>query len=72
MPPQVALLDHCTPRRLLQDLRDRLAGAEWWDDQDFADYGLSPEQVADLRAWALAWAGDLDARLYAGEDPDDN
>ncbi|GGV05543.1 hypothetical protein GCM10010211_85500 [Streptomyces albospinus] len=56
----------------LHDLRDRLAGAGWWDDQDFTDYGRSPGQVADLRAWALAWAADLDTRLYAGEDPDDN
>ncbi|MFJ9417855.1 hypothetical protein ACIRPT_27410, partial [Streptomyces sp. NPDC101227] len=54
----------------LHDLRDRLAGAEWWDDQDFGDYGLSPEQVEDLRAWALAWAGHLDTRLYTGEDDD--
>ncbi|WP_438297266.1 nucleotidyl transferase AbiEii/AbiGii toxin family protein [Streptomyces sp. HUAS TT7] len=55
----------------LQDLRDRLNGAEWWDDQDFTDYGLGPEQLADLRAWALAWAAELDARLYAEEDPDE-
>lgn len=53
-------------------LHDRLAGAEWWDDQDFADYGLSPEQGADLRTWALAWADNLATRLHAGEDPDDN
>ncbi|MEU0038869.1 nucleotidyl transferase AbiEii/AbiGii toxin family protein [Streptomyces sp. NPDC006333] len=53
----------------LQDLRDRLHGAEWWDDQDFTDYGLNPGQLADLRAWALAWAADLDARLYAEENP---
>ncbi|GGN96562.1 hypothetical protein GCM10011579_098140 [Streptomyces albiflavescens] len=26
----------------LQDLRDRLKGAEWWDDKDFTDYGLNP------------------------------
>ncbi|MCF3136637.1 nucleotidyl transferase AbiEii/AbiGii toxin family protein [Streptomyces olivochromogenes] len=56
----------------LQDLRDRLAGAEWWDDQDFSDYGLSSEQIDDLRAWALAWAGDLDTRISAEEDPDNN
>ncbi|MER5769285.1 nucleotidyl transferase AbiEii/AbiGii toxin family protein [Streptomyces sp. NPDC001985] len=52
------------------DLRDRLAGAEWWDDQDFAEYGLDPVQVADLRAWALAWANDLDTRLHQ-DDPHD-
>lgn len=51
----------------LQDLRDRLNGAEWWDDKDFTDYGLNPGQLADLRAWALAWAAELDAR--AAEQP---
>ncbi|MFE4018493.1 nucleotidyl transferase AbiEii/AbiGii toxin family protein [Streptomyces sp. NPDC059101] len=56
----------------LHDLHDRLAGAEWWDDQDFTDYGLSPEQVEDLRAWALAWAHDLATRLHAGQDPDED
>ncbi|MFF2852091.1 nucleotidyl transferase AbiEii/AbiGii toxin family protein [Streptomyces sp. NPDC058001] len=56
----------------LHDLRDRLNGAEWWDDEDFTDYGLSPGQVADLRAWALAWADDLAIRLHAGDDPDDS
>ncbi|MFF7183329.1 nucleotidyl transferase AbiEii/AbiGii toxin family protein [Streptomyces sp. NPDC008121] len=56
----------------LHDLRDRLAGAEWWDDQDFADYGLTPRQVSDLRAWALAWATDIDGRLLADEDTSDD
>ncbi|MEU5436450.1 nucleotidyl transferase AbiEii/AbiGii toxin family protein [Streptomyces sp. NPDC020719] len=54
----------------LHDLRDRLAGAEWWDDEDFTGYGLDTEQIQDLRAWALAWSTDLDTRLYAEEDPD--
>ncbi|MFF4185803.1 nucleotidyl transferase AbiEii/AbiGii toxin family protein [Streptomyces sp. NPDC001691] len=52
----------------LQELRDRLAGAEWWDDEDFTDYGLGPEQLSDLRVWANAWVSDLDARLHEAED----
>ncbi|QKW07561.1 nucleotidyl transferase AbiEii/AbiGii toxin family protein [Streptomyces sp. NA04227] len=56
----------------LHDLRDRLAGAEWWDDQDFTAYGLTSDQVATLRTWALSWVGDLDTRLHADEAPDDN
>ncbi|MGW7071844.1 nucleotidyl transferase AbiEii/AbiGii toxin family protein [Streptomyces sp. NPDC054855] len=56
----------------LHDLRDRLAGAEWWDEEDFSDYGLSPEQIAALRAWALVWISDLDTRLFADTDPDDS
>lgn len=55
----------------LEDLRDRLAGAEWWDDQDYADYGLAPEQIDALRTWALEWATDIGARLQTEEDPDD-
>lgn len=55
----------------LHELRDRLAGAEWWDDQDFAEYGLSPDQIGALRGWALAWITDLDTRLAADEDPHD-
>ncbi|GGZ39132.1 hypothetical protein GCM10010387_36530 [Streptomyces inusitatus] len=55
----------------LHDLRDRLQGAEWWDDQDFADYGLDPGHVADLRAWALDWATDLDNRLHHNDHSDD-
>ncbi|MGA4846544.1 nucleotidyl transferase AbiEii/AbiGii toxin family protein [Streptomyces sp. G5(2025)] len=46
-----------------------MLGAEWWDDDDFAAYGLDPGQVAALRTWALSWAGDLATRLHAEEDP---
>ncbi|MFC4518194.1 nucleotidyl transferase AbiEii/AbiGii toxin family protein [Streptomyces ehimensis] len=53
----------------LQDLRDRLAGADWLDDEEFAAYGLTEAQTAELRTWALAWATDLDARLHTDEDP---
>ncbi|OKJ97228.1 nucleotidyl transferase AbiEii/AbiGii toxin family protein [Streptomyces sp. CB02400] len=49
-----------------QDLRDRLAGAEWYDDEEFASYGLTGEQITELRTWAQQWTSDLDQRL--GED----
>ncbi|AJF70362.1 nucleotidyl transferase AbiEii/AbiGii toxin family protein [Streptomyces vietnamensis] len=55
----------------LHDLRDRLVGAEWWDDQDYADYNLTPDQITGLRTWALAWATDLETRLLAEDPPDD-
>ncbi|MGW0086193.1 nucleotidyl transferase AbiEii/AbiGii toxin family protein [Streptomyces sp. NPDC003393] len=55
----------------LEDLRDRLVGAEWWDDQDYADYGLQPDQIDGLRTWALEWATDIGTRLQVEEDPDD-
>ncbi|GGV13464.1 hypothetical protein GCM10010275_63220 [Streptomyces litmocidini] len=55
----------------LHDLRDRLAGAEWWDDQDYTDYGLTPTRITDLKTWALTWATDLDTRLLTENPPDD-
>ncbi|MFF4053753.1 nucleotidyl transferase AbiEii/AbiGii toxin family protein [Streptomyces chartreusis] len=55
----------------LEDLRDRLVGAEWWDDQDYAGYALQPDEIDALRAWALEWATDISARLQAEEEPED-
>lgn len=54
----------------LHDLRDRLAGADWADDAEFAAYGLTEEETAELRLWALRWAEDLDRRLHDGLDDD--
>jgi predicted nucleotidyltransferase component of viral defense system len=53
----------------VSELQERLDGAEWYDDQAFAEYGLSAEEIADLRVWALAWADDIRRRSNAG-DPD--
>ena len=57
----------------LEDLKARLDGAEWYDGQAFADYGLSEEDIAHLRAWAQAWSDDINRRLYQAvideEDP---
>ncbi|CAM5534868.1 hypothetical protein GCM10010261_02390 [Streptomyces pilosus] len=49
-----------------QDLRDRLAGAEWFDDEEFASYGLDEDRIMEIRAWAQQWTSDLDQRL--GDD----
>ena len=49
----------------LQDLKFRLDGADWYDDQAFAEYGLSDDEIADLRRWAQAWSDDLNRRIYA-------
>ena len=50
----------------LSELKERLDGAEWYDDQAFADYGLSAEGITDLRMWALAWADDIRQRSNTG------
>jgi predicted nucleotidyltransferase component of viral defense system len=56
----------------LSELRARLDGAEWYDDQAFAEYGLSAEQITNLRRWAQAWASDIlrrtDAETYEEDD----
>ncbi|MFG2296182.1 nucleotidyl transferase AbiEii/AbiGii toxin family protein [Streptomyces sp. NPDC048603] len=53
---------------LLEDLRDRLSGSEWIDDEEFGTYGLDGAAIGELRAWALDWAADLDRRLH--HEPD--
>ncbi|WAX79264.1 nucleotidyl transferase AbiEii/AbiGii toxin family protein [Streptomyces sp. KMM 9044] len=52
-----------------EDPSDRLAGAEWYDDEEFAAYDLTGEQITQLRTWARQWANDLDQRLGEDEDP---
>ncbi|MER5917957.1 nucleotidyl transferase AbiEii/AbiGii toxin family protein [Streptomyces sp. NPDC001982] len=52
----------------LDDLRDRLGTAQWIDDAEFEAYGLSAEQIAELRQWAQEWVSDLEQRLSAGMD----
>ncbi|WP_330460420.1 nucleotidyl transferase AbiEii/AbiGii toxin family protein [Streptomyces sp. NBC_00820] len=48
----------------LENLRDRLIGADWYEDEDYAAYGLTSGQIEELKAWALAWADDLEARIH--------
>ncbi|UUU45103.1 nucleotidyl transferase AbiEii/AbiGii toxin family protein [Streptomyces sp. NBC_00162] len=52
----------------LHDLRDRLSGADWADDEEFAAYGLTEDDTAELRAWAQRWVSDLDRRLHDDGD----
>ncbi|MFJ4633667.1 nucleotidyl transferase AbiEii/AbiGii toxin family protein [Streptomyces sp. NPDC088847] len=51
----------------LADLRDRLTGADWYEDEDYAAYGLNAQQIAELKAWALEWAQDLGSRIHDEE-----
>ncbi|MEU9056531.1 hypothetical protein AB0D37_40120 [Streptomyces sp. NPDC048384] len=54
----------------LDDLRDRLGTAQWIDDAEFEAYGLSAEQISQVRQWAQAWVSDLEQRLSTGMDDD--
>ena len=56
----------------LSELKARLDGAEWYDDQAFAEYGLSAEQITDLRRWAQAWASDIRWRANAENYEEDD
>lgn len=49
----------------LEDLQFRLDGADWYDDQAFAEYGLTEQEITDLRRWAQSWSDDIGRRLYA-------
>ena len=58
----------------LEDLKFRLDGADWYDDQAFAEYGLTDQEISDLRRWAQEWSDDINRRLYTltyGDDEDD-
>ncbi len=60
----------------LSELKARLDGAEWYDDQAFTEYGLSVEQITELRRWAQAWADDILRRIndetYEEEEEDED
>ncbi|MFH8492111.1 nucleotidyl transferase AbiEii/AbiGii toxin family protein [Streptomyces longisporoflavus] len=49
----------------LLDLRDRLIGADWYEDEEFIAYGLPPKEIQALRTWALEWVTDLNPRLHS-------
>jgi hypothetical protein len=56
----------------LGELRDRLESVVWVSDEEFAAYGLGPEDIAELRRWALGWESDLGLRLTEDyDDPED-
>ncbi|MFJ8055177.1 hypothetical protein [Streptomyces sp. NPDC096142] len=44
-------------------LRDRLESVVWVSDEEFAAHGLDPDEIAELRRWALEWESDLGLRL---------
>ncbi|MFE4018496.1 hypothetical protein ACFXPZ_13895 [Streptomyces sp. NPDC059101] len=54
----------------LHDLRDRLA-ADWYEDEEFAAYNLTDDQITMLRSWALEWVTDLNTRLHNDDHFDD-
>lgn len=54
---------HARDEFRLEDLAARLDGAEWFDDEAFTVYGLTDDDVWDLRAWARAWSDEIAGRI---------
>lgn len=50
------------------ELRERLESVVWVSDEEFAAHGLGPEDIAELRRWALAWESDLGLRILEEYD----
>jgi len=48
----------------LTGLADRLDGADWYDDQAFAEYGIPADDIASIRRWAQEWSDDIRRRIY--------
>jgi hypothetical protein len=48
----------------LEGLATRLSSVQWRADEEFSAYGLSDDEIAELRGWAQAWADDINRRLY--------
>jgi predicted nucleotidyltransferase component of viral defense system len=63
---------HARDEFSLEDLAMRLGGAEWYEDEAFAAYGVSDGGIAELRAWAQAWADDIGRRLGLDAAEDDS
>jgi sirohydrochlorin ferrochelatase len=62
---------HARDEFSVEDLADRLRGAEWYEDEAFTAYGLPEDRVRALRAWASAWAEDISRRLAQDELEED-
>ena len=52
----------------LPDLADRLSAIDLRDDATFAAYGLTSDQIDELRGWAKSWSADIEARLATEPD----
>ncbi|MFE3858518.1 hypothetical protein ACFXPN_46235 [Streptomyces griseorubiginosus] len=57
-------LGECDPA----ELRERLESVVWVGDDEFAAYGLSLDDISELRRWALDWESDLGLRMLEEYD----
>jgi hypothetical protein len=54
-----------SPSWSLAELADRLSAIHLRDDVTFAAYGLTDDEIDELRRWAQSWADDILSRLAA-------
>jgi hypothetical protein len=56
----------------LHRLVSRLEAAEFLDDHEFEDYGLTLDEVRRVKRFAAEWAQDINLRLMEEEEVDLN
>ncbi|GHB01789.1 nucleotidyl transferase AbiEii/AbiGii toxin family protein [Streptomyces termitum] len=56
----------------LEELRAKLDGTVWIDDDEFTALGLDADRITALRRWAQHWADDIGERLLEGAPPDED
>lgn len=56
----------------LEELHGRLEAVDFTSDREYAAYGMSPEQIIELRAWVQDWLDDLGLRLAEPYDEDED
>jgi hypothetical protein len=61
---------HARDEFSLEELASRLGGAEWYDDEAFAAYGVPDDYIRHVRAWATEWAASIQSRLIEDDGED--
>ncbi|MER5911911.1 nucleotidyl transferase AbiEii/AbiGii toxin family protein [Streptomyces sp. NPDC001982] len=54
----------------LEELHGRLEAVDFTSDREYAAYGMSSAQIAELRTWVQGWLDDLGLRLAEPYDED--
>jgi hypothetical protein len=55
----------------LEELHSRLEAVDFTSDREYSAYGMSPEQITELRTWVQQWLDDLGLRLAEPYDDSD-
>ncbi|MFE2095132.1 nucleotidyl transferase AbiEii/AbiGii toxin family protein [Streptomyces sp. NPDC002596] len=55
----------------LEELHSRLEAVGFTSDREYGAYGMSPDQITELRTWVQQWLDDLGLRLVEPYDDSD-